>query len=119
MTEQKQRVRSHTRTVGGKTVHVGSHNRDARRARLKANVTNAGYAGANLAAILLELTFTSVYTLALLVLTVLGTVAVIAGRYAEANRRAMTKQSRGRRPQARRTTRPRARTTRTRATRRR
>lgn len=87
---------------------VRSHTRSAQWARAKSIWIGAGFSTLGAAGILWEAGVTLVSTFALLLIAVLGTVAVMAGRYVEHNRKTMASQHRTRRPT--RTTSSRART---------
>lgn len=105
--KQTRRVTSYTRRDG---TRVRSHTRDAQWARSKKAWTGAGFAGVSAAAILVEFGFTLISTICVVLIALLTGAAVLAGTYAEKNKKAMNRQQQRRR---RRPTQTRSRTRRT------
>lgn len=90
-----ERVTGYVKSDG---TRVRSHTRSAQWARAKSTWIGAGFSTLTAAGILFEAGVTLVSTLSLLLIAVLGTVAVMAGRYVEHNRKTMASQRRTRRP---------------------
>lgn len=84
--QRRTRVRSHTRRDG---TRVRSHRRRVSWAPAAAAWSGAGVASATSLALLVELGFVLVSTLALVLTAALGTIAVRASKRASANRRKM------------------------------
>lgn len=93
-TQQKPRVTSYVRKDG---TRVRSHTRSAHWARSRAAWAGAGFAGLSATAILVEFGFTLISTVCVVLIAVLTTLAVIAGQYAEKNKKTMGRQQRRRR----------------------
>lgn len=94
MTEkQPRRVTSYVRKDG---TRVKSHTRSAGWARSRAAWVGAGFSTLTAAAILWEMGATVLATVAVVITAGLTTVAVIAGRQVEKNRRTMSQQQRRR-----------------------
>lgn len=101
------RVGAYTRNDGTK---VRSHTREVHWARSKSAWIGLGFSSLSAAAIILEAGVTLMSTIAILVIAGATTVAVIAGAYAEANKKKMGAQRKRRatsraRPGTRKTTR--------------
>lgn len=87
------RVGGYTRSDGTK---VRSHTRAAQIARSKAAWVGLGFSSLSAAAIILEAGVTAASTVAIILIALLTGVAVLAGGYAERNKKKMNAQSRRR-----------------------
>ncbi|WP_141581308.1 hypothetical protein [Actinomadura sp. WMMA1423] len=97
-TQQKPRVTSYVRKDG---TRVRSHTRSAHWARSRAAWAGAGFAGLSATAILVEFGFTLISTVCVVLIAALTGAAVLAGTYAERNRKTMARQQKRRRRTAR------------------
>lgn len=113
--EKQRRVKPHTRVVNGKEVPVRSHTRSAQWARSRSAWIGAGFSTLTATAILWEAGVTLVATLSVVLIAALTAVAVVAGAYAEKNKKTMRGQRTRRTTQTRRTTGARPRTSSSRA----
>ena len=97
-TEKRERVTSYTRRDG---TRVRSHTRSAHWARSRAAWAGAGFAGLSAGAILVEFGFTLISTACVVLIALLTGAAVLAGNYAEKNKKTMSQQQRRRRTTSR------------------